>query len=143
MSPPLNPWFLSAAVCNAIAALLHIAIIFGGPAWYRFFGAGEEMARMAEHGMLRPHAITLAIAAVLAIWALYDLAAAGMFKPLPLQALVITAIAAIYLLRAVAYIPFLLLTHQPCGAFAWWSSAICLLFAVFHFAGLFTSAKVS
>ena len=35
---------------SAIAALAHLGcIIFGGD-WYRFFGAGEQMARMAEAG---------------------------------------------------------------------------------------------
>ncbi len=30
-----------------VAALLHISCIFGGPEWYRFFGAGERMATLA------------------------------------------------------------------------------------------------
>ncbi len=143
MPPHLNPWFLSAAACNAIAALLHIAIIFGGPAWYRFFGAGEEMARMAERGSLQPHIITFAIAAILAVWALYALTAAGMgfSQPLPLQSPILFAIATIYLLRAMLYIPFLFITHQPVGAFAWWSSAICLMYAVCHIAGILTSSS--
>ena len=34
-----------AVVAVLIAALLHVACIVGGPAWYRFFGAGERMAR--------------------------------------------------------------------------------------------------
>lgn len=33
-----------------ISSLLHIAIILGGPDWYRFFGAGEQMAKMTESG---------------------------------------------------------------------------------------------
>lgn len=35
---------------SAIAALLHVGIIIGGPSWYRFFGAGERMARAAAAG---------------------------------------------------------------------------------------------
>jgi hypothetical protein len=44
-------------VLSAAAALLHIAVIVGGAEWYRFFGAGEGMARLAERGgYFRPRA---------------------------------------------------------------------------------------
>src|SRR3546814_9831228 len=56
---------------SVAAALLHIACIFGGPDWYRFFGAGEGMARAAARGDLRPTLITLAIGAILLVWAAY------------------------------------------------------------------------
>src|SRR5688500_8521572 len=61
----------AAGVLSAVAAALHIGVILGGPAWYRFFGAGEGMARMAERGSAKPALITLGIAIVLAIWAAY------------------------------------------------------------------------
>ena len=35
---------------SALAAALHLAIIAGGPSWYRFFGAGERTARLAARG---------------------------------------------------------------------------------------------
>ena len=60
--------------------MLHLAIIAGGPDWYRFFGAGEGMARMAERGMLKPALITLGIAAILAVWAAYAFAGAGLIR---------------------------------------------------------------
>ena len=61
-----DPWLIAAGMLNAAAAILHLAVILGGPDWYRFFGAGEGMARMAEQGMVRPVLITLGIAAILA-----------------------------------------------------------------------------
>jgi hypothetical protein len=39
-----NFWLVGGGILSAIAALLHAAVIAGGPDWYRFFGAGEEMA---------------------------------------------------------------------------------------------------
>ena len=62
------------------AAMLHVAIVLGGPEWYRFFGAGERMARMAARGSITPAVLTLAIAAVLGVWALYGLSGAGLKK---------------------------------------------------------------
>lgn len=48
-----RPWLIAAGTLDALAALLHVACIFGGPAWYRFLGAGERMAGMAERGDFR------------------------------------------------------------------------------------------
>jgi len=41
-----------AGTLSFIASALHIAIIIGGPSWYRFFGAGESMASMAERVLI-------------------------------------------------------------------------------------------
>ena len=52
---------LIAGVLSLLVAILHIAIVFAGAEWYRFFGAGEQMAKMAEQGSLIPAIVTLAI----------------------------------------------------------------------------------
>ena len=36
-----NPWLICGGWLSLAAASAHIACIFGGPDWYRFFGAGE------------------------------------------------------------------------------------------------------
>ena len=57
-----NKWLIAAGLLDVAAALLHVAITFGGPDWYRFFGAGEAMAQAAQSGSVRPTLITIAIA---------------------------------------------------------------------------------
>jgi hypothetical protein len=54
---PRNPWLVAGGWLSIAAALLHLACIPGGPDWYRFFGAGEPIARAAERGMWTPHLI--------------------------------------------------------------------------------------
>ena len=83
MSKP-NPWLLAGGWLSLAAALLHLAVIVGGPDWYRFFGAGEAMARAAERGSWMPALVTLGIAGLLSVWAAYAFAAAGMIRRLPL-----------------------------------------------------------
>ncbi|SFP90350.1 hypothetical protein [Variovorax sp. 770b2] len=95
---PNIPLIVGAAL-SALAALLHICVIFGGPAWYRFFGAGERMAAGAAAGHWYPPILTLLIACVLATWAAYALSGAGVLQPLPLLAFVLPAITAVYLVR--------------------------------------------
>ena len=47
---PQSPYKTSLVVgagLSIIAALLHVACIFGGPSWYRFFGVGDRRANRA------------------------------------------------------------------------------------------------
>ena len=93
------------AIGSAAAALLHMAIIVGGPDWYRFFGAGEGMARRAASGSPVPTIVTSAIALVLGTWALYGLSGAGVIVRLPFVRAIVTAVAAVYLARGVLGVP--------------------------------------
>ena len=95
------------------ASLLHIAIIFGGPAWYRFFGAGERMALLAAHGSPWPALVTSCIAATLALWSIYAFSGAGMIRRLPMLRLILALIGAIYLARGLLGVPVVLLVDDP------------------------------
>ena len=135
MRPPRNPWLVAAGALSAGAALLHLGIIAGGPDWYRFFGAGAGMARLAEQGSPRPALITLAIAAVLAVWAAYAFAGAGLIRRLPLMRAALVAITAVYLLRGLVLVPVLAAGQPVPSAFIVWSSLIVLGFGIVHAAG--------
>lgn len=116
------------------ASLLHIGCILGGPDWYRFFGAGEEMARMAEQGLWLPTIVTLFIAIVLAVWAAFAFSAAGKIIRLPLVRTALVAISLVLLLRGISgFSP--LMPPIPSLTFKLWSSAICLVFGLCFAAG--------
>ena len=91
-----------AAVLNAIVALLHIGCIYFGATWYRFMGAGERMASLAERGSIQPTIITSFIVLIFSIWSVYAFSGAGVVFQLPFLRWVLVAITAIYLLRGVA-----------------------------------------
>lgn len=131
----MNLWLVAGGLLSAAASLAHLAIIVGGPAWYRFFGAGERFARAAERGSPVPAIVTAGIAAVLAVWAAYALSGAGLIDRLPLLRLCLVTISAIYLLRAVVFVPVLMLRRQRVGAFAIWSSLIVLAYGVAYAVG--------
>ncbi|PHR55280.1 MAG: hypothetical protein COA47_14140 [Robiginitomaculum sp.] len=139
-NPAINLFLISAALSSFAAAALHFAIIFGGPSWLRFFGAGEQYARAAEAGEVWPYLVTMAIGAILAIWGLYALKASGMAQdlPLPFLRLGLLAITGVYLLRGLVLIPALLPNVQPHGPFMIWSSVICLGIGLAHAIGLVT-----
>ena len=128
-----NPWLIAGGFLSAAAALLLIGVIIGGADWYRYFGAGEQMARMAEAGSPIPALITLGIALVLAVWAAYAFAGAGLVRRLPLMRTALIAITSIYLLRGLMIIPVLL--QPPPTGFDLWSSLIVLAYGAAYALG--------
>tara|TARA_R110000787_G_scaffold286435_1_gene404967 strand:- start:17752 stop:18192 length:441 start_codon:yes stop_codon:yes gene_type:complete len=130
-----HSWLVAAGVLSATASLLHVATIIGGPDWYRFFGAGEEMARAAERGSSMPGLVTAGIAAILAVWALYAFSAAGFIRRLPLLRTALVLITGVYLLRGLALIPLLALRPQLVDTFAAVSSLIVLCYGMTYAVG--------
>jgi len=90
-----NYFLLAAATLSALASALHLGCIVFGATWYRFFGAGERMARLAIAGSWYPAVVTSAIATVLAVWELYALSGAGVIPRLPLTRTALCIITAI------------------------------------------------
>lgn len=136
MNRTRNTFLIGGAALSGLAALLHLGcIVFGAP-WYRFFGAGEQMAQMDLAGHWYPTVITLVITAILLTWSLYALSGAGVIRKLPLTRLALCAITGIYLLRGVAFTPLMAYFPGNSAVFWFWSSAICLVFGVVHLVGL-------
>jgi hypothetical protein len=123
-----------AGILSTLAAITHVIIIFGGAAWYRFFGAGEEMAKMSEQGILYPSIITAFIALVLFIWALYGFSAAGLINSLPFMRLCLAAISLLYLTRGLVGLGYNFFADSS-DMFMLVSSLICLGFAVAYIIG--------
>jgi hypothetical protein len=130
-----NPFLIAGGILSALASLLHIVVIAGGPAWYRFFGAGEAIATMAEQGSMTPALLTLGIAAILAIWAAYAFSGAGLLPRLPLLRTGLVVISAIYLLRGLVLVPALALNFGGVTPFVLWSSLIVLVYGLAYAIG--------
>jgi hypothetical protein len=136
MPNQVNIFLAGGALLSAIAAILHLLIIIGGPNWYRFFGAGERFALAAAQGRFYPTLVTTGIACVLSVWSAYALAGAGAILPLPLLRPVLIGITAIYVVRGIAFAPAVLRAGGQITPFVLWSSAICLGFGIVHLVGL-------
>lgn len=132
----MNKYLVTGGSLSAFAALLHLGCIYFGASWYRFFGAGEEMAQLAEKGSIQPTIVTSVIFIILTTWSAYAFSAAGLIKKLPLIRLALILITFIYLARGIAGF---FLIYQPMGRSAefWlWSSTICLTIGLIHLFGL-------
>ena len=133
---PRNRWLIAGGCLSLAASALHLAVMAGGADWYRFFGAGEAMARAAERGSPMPTLLTLSIALVLAVWAIYAFAGADVMRRLPFMPGALVAISAAYLLRGafVLYPPAFNRPDLP-PDFMLWSSLIVLIFGIVHAVG--------
>lgn len=131
-----NKPLLIGAVLSFSAALLHLGCIAFGATWYRFLGAGERMAQLADAGHWYPSTITLLIASVLATWGLYALSGAGVIRRLPFRRAALSAITVAYLLRGVVFVPLQAYFPGNSAAFWYWSSSICLCIGLIHLLGL-------
>lgn len=113
-------------ILSAAAAVLHLAVIAGGASWYRFFGAGEAMAQAADAGAAWPALVTLALTCMLGVWSAYAFAGAGLLPHLPLLRAGLVTIAAVYLLRGLAVIPYWLVARDAVTRFDVVSSLVVL-----------------
>lgn len=132
-----NKFLITASFCSALAALVHLACIFFGGDCYRFFGAGEQMAKMAENGQWYPTLVTLLIVFILSTWSLYALSGARVIVRLPFLRLGLVVISAIYLIRGVAFVG--LMPLFPDNSLTFWlvSSGITLAIGVLYAVGTF------
>ena len=135
-------WLRWGALLTGAASLLHVLIIFGGPEWYRFFGAGERMARLSARGSAYPALLTAGIASVLGLWALYGLSGAGVIRRLPLLRPALLLIAGVYFARGALGVPLVLLADNPYAdelkgrmTFMVVSSLVCILLGLCYASG--------
>lgn len=129
-----SAWLIAGGVLSAVAALLHVAIIVGGPDWYLFFGAGAEFADADAAGRWWPALVTLGIAAVLATWAAYAFSGAGRLPRLPLLRTGLVVITAIYLTRAILF-PTMAALDDGISRFNFWSSSTVLVYGLCYAIG--------
>ncbi|MDC0948588.1 hypothetical protein OAS86_04505 [Gammaproteobacteria bacterium] len=130
-----------AGALSLAASIAHVFVIFGGPKWYRIFGAGERMATLAEKKSIEPALITAGIAVILLLWAIYAWAGAGIIAKVPLLKLGLVLITAVYLVRGFVGLIAPYISEHPAikansVSFWLWSSVICIVFGVVHLLGL-------
>ena len=121
---------------SVLASLLHIGINIGGADWYRFFGAGETLARLVEDDSILPTIVTTGIATVLFIWGLYAYSGAGLIRPLPFLNTVLVSVSAIYLIRGLALLPAMIFMETLVDPFLIWSSIVSAIFGLSYALGI-------
>jgi hypothetical protein len=110
MTTSSRPWIQLAAAIAAVGALIHLAAIPAGPAWYAYFGAPPGVVDSARAGTWPAPAGAFVIALLMATCAWYACAALGAVRRPPLLRTGLAVMAAICLVRALL-LPPLAMTH--------------------------------
>lgn len=100
-----NTLFKIAGILNFGIALLHVGIIFAGAPAYRYFGAGEKLAGLAEAGSPVPALVTFLLVVVFTLFGAYAFSAAGSLRPLPFLLPVSLIVGIIYSCRGLSVLP--------------------------------------
>jgi hypothetical protein len=133
--------FLFAASILLAGALLHIAVLIGGPTWVAFVGAPPAVVESAARGTWLAPLSTLGIAALLGILGIFALSAAGTLRRFALAAPVLAVFAAIFVVRGLIIVPALLEGRvnwsAPVDLFIIASSALILAMGLALCLGLF------
>ena len=131
-----NPFLVIGALLTGLAALTHFACIFIGATAFRFLGAGEQLAIMAERGHWYPGFAAFIIGSALSLCSAYALSAARLLPHFPLVRTLLSAATAVFLLRAIAF-PFLKPAFPGNSNTFWFvTSGICLAIGLVHLVGL-------
>ncbi len=96
----LRSVLLMTAIANIAVALLHVIMIFMGPALYVFLGAPQELVAWVRQGQFwNVLWVMIPIALAFFVCGLYALSAAGYCRRMPWQSTVLGLIAVVYCLR--------------------------------------------
>jgi hypothetical protein len=118
-------WAYGTAAIAGLGVLIHLGAIWGGPAWYRYFGAPPFVLRSAQEGTWLAPVGAVCIAAAMGLCGLYALSALGHLRRLPLLRTGLALMAIVCLLRALVLIPLafsypgLLNTFEVTAALVW------------------------
>lgn len=108
MRPFLGKHLFWTGMVAIAGALLHIAIMFGGPDWYAFFGAPSGLVELARIGHPRAAISCLVIATFLFVLAAYAFSGANVIRRLPLLRPVLAIIGLVLIARGALFIPMIL-----------------------------------
>lgn len=151
MSTFVSRYLILSGAAASAGAMLHVAILFGGPDWYAFFGAPPGLVAMAHAGNLRAPISCIVIATFLALLASYAFSGAGVIRHLPFLRTGLATIACVLILRGVLFVPMILWRPgtlagicdcKSVDAFIIVTSVLCLAMGVGYALGaLFTPNK--
>lgn len=102
---------IAGGICTFGIFLLHVYIAIYGGELYRYFGAGDEFAKLSANGSLLPGIVTAAISIVFLITSLYAFSAVGLLRKLPLTRFALSGIGIVFTVRGLAVLPEYLVLH--------------------------------
>ncbi|MFA3684162.1 hypothetical protein KWD63_11910 [Acinetobacter baumannii] len=126
-----------AALLTLCAALLHFVCVFWGANGFRFLGAGKSIVQMVERGHWYPNFTAITVGLILTVCSMYAFFAAKGKQVLPFTKIILSLVAAVFLIRGFAF-PWLKSKFVGNSDLFWYvSSAFCLILGALYAAGVY------
>lgn len=135
----------AAALASFAIAIVHVAAIFGGESFARFFNAPPLVLAMIQQRSLWIIPVVLVLCGVLSTFGLYAWSGAGRMRRLPLLRTGLVTVGAIYFLRGLLLGPLVVFAVRHPGGVSWQSFAFCivsLLLGLAYLAGTFGQWRI-
>lgn len=99
---------ISAGIIASASAIWHLLCIVGGPSWFEFARAPQQIINSAQQGTLLAPLGTVVVAGLMFACTVFAFSAVGLIRKIPLIKPALITIAAICTLRGVIAIPSLI-----------------------------------
>jgi hypothetical protein len=96
---------ISAGVIASASAIWHLLCIFGGPSWFAFARAPQQIIDSAQQGTLLAPLGTVVVAGLMFTCTMFAFSAVGLIRQLPLTKPALVTIAVLCTLRGLIAIP--------------------------------------
>ncbi len=107
---------ISAGVIASASALWHLFCILGGPSWFAFARAPQQIIDSAQQGTYLAVVGTVIVATLMFACTVFAFSSSGLIRRVPLVKPALASIALLCILRALVAIPYLL---TPTGIDIW------------------------
>lgn len=125
---------ISAGIIASLAAIWHLLCILGGPSWFAFARAPQQLIDSAQQGTWLAPVGTIIVAGLMFACTVFAFSAVGLIRRVPLIKPALITIAALCTLRGVIAIPFLV-TPQGLDVWEVIASSVWLYVGVCFIAG--------
>ena len=96
---------ISAGIIASASAIWHLLCILGGPTWFMFARAPQQVIDSAQQGTLLAPVSTVVVASLMFACAVFAFSAAGLIRKVPLLKSALITIAVLCTLRGLIAIP--------------------------------------
>jgi hypothetical protein len=101
----VSQFLISAGVIASASAIWHLLCIFGGPSWFAFARAPQQIINSAEQGTLLAPFGTFIVASLMFACSIFAFSATGLIRKVPLLKSALITIALLCTLRGILAIP--------------------------------------
>ena len=123
---------ISAGIIASASSLWHLLCIFGGPSWFAFARAPQQIIDSAQQGTLLAPIGTIFVAALMFACSIFAFSAVGLIRKVPLIKSALFTIAILCTLRGGIFIPTLITSAeldlwQIIASSVWFYVGICFI----------------